>query len=144
MDRKRTIEEILGNMRSIRHMMDTTFRPFSADHDFTYAQMVILHIVKYHPGIGIKELAASLGITSSAATQQVDSLVRKGYLVREGNAADRRSLNLRVSADMDNRIEQMKTAFLEKMTGHFSVLSDDELAAYAELNRKIANKILGK
>ncbi|MBI2906739.1 MAG: MarR family transcriptional regulator [Chloroflexi bacterium] len=106
--------------------------------------MRILRTVKNSPGIGIKELATSLSITSSAATQQVDNLVRKGYLTRKANTEDRRSLNLRLSANLSNRLEEIETAFIEEMIGRFGVLSDDELAAYAELNRRIANTILEK
>ena len=144
MDRKRVIEEILGNFHGIHHMVGTTFRPTSTERDFTYSQMVILGIVKMNAGIGIKELAASLGITSSAATQQVDNLVKKGYLLREGNADDRRSLNLRLSPDLDKQIEEMKAVLIEKLAAFFSVLTDEELTTYAALNQKIASEALKK
>ena len=144
MDRESVIEEILASFHGIHHKVGTTFRPFSYEIDFTYSQMLMLDIVKMNAGIGIKELAASLGITSSGATQQVDSLVKKGYLLREGNEDDRRSLRLRLSRDLEKQIEEMKTAFIEKLTVFFNVLTDKELATYAALNRKIANEALKK
>lgn len=144
MDRKRAIREILDSLRDVHHMLESSFRPFLWHNDLTFSQMRILRTVKNSPGIGIKELATSLSITSSAATQQVDNLVRKGYLTRKANTEDRRSLNLRLSANLSNRLEEIETAFIEEMIGRFGVLSDDELAAYAELNRRIANTILEK
>ena len=138
MDRKRTIEEILGNFHEIGHVVSAAFRSFTAENDVTYSQMIILRVVKENPGLGIKELSSLIGITSSAATQQVDSLVQKGYLIRKINTDDRRSLSLYLSPVLARRIDKLKTAFLEKLTKYFDVLSDDELSEYARINKKVA------
>ncbi|MBI4295996.1 MAG: MarR family transcriptional regulator [Chloroflexi bacterium] len=144
MDRRQIIEEILSTFHGIKHVVESTFRPIVSEHDFTYSQMMILRVVKHNPGISIKELAGLLGITSSAVTQQVDALVRKGYLVREGNVDDRRSLSLRLSAGFNRQAEEIQMVVIKKLNEYFSVLTDDELAAYAALNRKLANKITEK
>ena len=144
MDRKRVIEQIVESFHSIHHKVGTTIKPCSPETDFTYSQMVILQIVKKNPGIGIKDLASALGITSSAATQQVDTLVKKGFLEREGNTEDRRSLNLRLSAKSEADIKEMKQTFINRLVEFFSVLTDEELATFATLNKKVAEKILNK
>ena len=144
MDRQHTIEGILEDFHEIGHVVAAAFRPFNAENNISYSQMIMLRVVKAKPGLGIKELSNLIGITSSAATQQVDGLVRNGYLIRTSNTDDRRSLSLYISPDLGRRTEELKTAFLEKVIEYFKVLSDEELAEYARINKKIAGSVAGK
>ncbi len=110
--------------------------------NITYTQMIILSFVKENEGLSLKELAGTMGITSSAATQQVNNLVKKGYLVREESNADRRFVKIRLSGEMDKQVEVFEARFLEQFFKFFSELTDEELALYCKLNSKIANQIL--
>lgn len=90
----------------------------------------------------MKKLAATMGIISSAATQQVNILVKRGCLVRGESNIDRRLVNIRLSVEMEKQIVVIKTRFLEQLYAFFTGITDEELALCSKFHSKIANKIL--
>lgn len=105
------------------------------------SQCMVLQTVKQHPDINVKEVASALGITSSAATQLIDTLVQKGYLKRKFNTEDRRIRTLVLSEKSNKQIQKMKIEILEKLTVLFHEFSDEELHTFAELNKKLIKNI---
>ena len=114
----------------------------SAKLQITLTEMVVLRIVKEHEGINIKELASILGGTSSAATQQVDNLVRKGYVVRAPDVNDRRSQRVSLSPETTKKINVLKRQGVGQLNSIFAALDDEEFSAYCALTRKIVNQVL--
>lgn len=107
----------------------------------TPSQWTVLRTVMEWNRIGIKDIAQKLGISSSAATQLVDSLVQNGYLDRKQNPDDRRSLCIEISAKAKKQIHLLKKNRLQHLAEVFSVLSDKELEQYVQLNAKISAHI---
>lgn len=60
-------------------------------------QLRILFRVRANPGIDLRGLAAELGISPSAASQQVDKLVERQLLERKPDRQDRRRLQLKLT-----------------------------------------------
>ncbi|CAN5793118.1 hypothetical protein BH23CHL2_BH23CHL2_21390 [soil metagenome] len=60
-------------------------------------QLRILFRVRANPGIDLRGLAAELGISPSAASQQVDKLVERQLLERKPDRRDRRRLQLKLT-----------------------------------------------
>jgi DNA-binding MarR family transcriptional regulator len=141
-DRKEQIANLVDNFRTINKGMVKFGPSFLNELDVTYSQMIILGLVKENEGISLKGLAATLGISSSAATQQVNTLVKRGYLVRQESDADRRLVKIRLSGEMDKRVENIKARFLEQISAFFDRMSDEELAQYSALTAKIASQVL--
>ena len=99
--------------------------------------MVVLRILKKNENINIKDIAGMLGITSSAITQIVNELVKKGFILRKRNPDDRRTLNLVLSEKAIIQIDSIKNKSFSELYSLFEVLSDDELIDYYKLNNKI-------
>jgi DNA-binding MarR family transcriptional regulator len=57
---------------------------------------VIDHLSDVH-GIGMRQLAAHMGVTASTMSITVDRLVQRGYVVRAVDAGDRRRVELRLT-----------------------------------------------
>ncbi len=74
------------------------------------SQWVVLYLVHGQPGMGVKDIAEMIGITSSAATQLVNGLSKKGLVVRKTNTKDRRALQLYLSPKAKKQIETMMQA----------------------------------
>ena len=110
--------------------------------DITPTQMFILSLVKENRGISLKELADMLCISSSAATQQVNDLVKRGYLNREINDADRRYIKIKLCEEKSDQIRMFEDKMIEEFTVFFDELTDEELALYRKLNNKITSYIL--
>ena len=144
MDREKQITDLIDNFRAVYKAMFKVAPSFLSELNITYTQMIILSLVKENEGLSLKELAGTLGITSSAATQQVNNLVKKGYLVREESNADRRLIKIRLSGEMDKQIEKFEALFLEQLFTFFAGITDEELTQYYELNSKIAEQIKKK
>jgi len=103
---------------------------------------MVLHIIYHNEGIGIKELSHMLGTSSSAATQLVDNMVKKGTLVSEKSLEDRRALKIRLAKNTKELIETTKTQTYQKIYTFFDILTDEELQQLSELSKKVTNNIM--
>jgi len=108
----------------------------------TLSQWNVLRLVRKKGEVSVKEISEALGVTSSASTQLIDGLVNKGYLVRKSNPNDRRIILVKLSPSSQKHLSNMKMQRLKWLTEIFAVLSDEELAHYASLNKKIADSII--
>jgi len=143
-NRDKTIESILGDLAAIKRILISHGHHMTSSSNITPAQSVVLGILRTHEGVGIKEIASLLGMTSSAATQLVDGLVENGYLVRESSPDDRRAVKLSLSKASLEQMKIMKKEGVARMKEIFTMLSDEELAEYAKLNKKIAEGVIAE
>jgi DNA-binding MarR family transcriptional regulator len=143
-ERKQHIESIVESMHAIKHKLIACTKKSAASDTrpgITHSQWAVLAIVTKKENVGVKEIAQTLGITSSAATQLTDELVKNGYIIRKGNEQDRRALSLELSPLCKKHMQDMRTRRMEQFTEMFAHLSDTELAQYAKLNKKITDSI---
>ena len=144
LDRRSQIEGVMQCFQATKHKLFTGTFILSARNQIPNSQWMVLRIVDQNEGIGIKELSRMLGISSSAATQLVDPLVKKGHLVCEKNLEDRRALKIRLTDETKELIDIAKTQASQKAYSFFDVLTDEELQIFCELSKKVANNILEK
>lgn len=135
-NRKILIETIFENFYAIRQKIACGLNMSIDEMQLTYSQWIVLNIVRKNNSISIKDLAELLGVSSSAGTQIVDGLVNKGLLSRKRSKTDRRILEITLSR---SSVEQLKKG-MKKISQTFSILDDDELQKYCELNSKIAGR----
>ena len=91
----------------------------------------------------VKEVAQALVISSSAATQLVDGLVKSGYLLRETPPHDRRTTVLTLSKKTKAQVDRMKQQTIQTFLAAFKALSDQEFEQFCQLHQKIARHIGG-
>lgn len=145
-ERRKNIESIVESMHAIKHkLIACTKKSGTSDKkpNVTHSQWAVLAIVTKKGRVGVKEIAQTLGITSSAATQLTDELVKNGYITRKESEEDRRALVLELSALCKQHMQEMRKRRMEKLTQMFAHLSDKELTQYAQLNKKIAERTEG-
>ena len=143
-DRKQKIEELIENLHSLKRAM-----VFGASSDMnipriTPSQWGVLMFIEQRDGTTVKDIANTLKITSSAATQLVDGLVVNRYVVRKNSESDRRTVILTLSKNTKMQVDKMKKQALEKFLNFFDVLNDKEFNQYILFNKKIVEKILKK
>ena len=89
-------------------------------------------------GVQLKALAEKLGITPAAASEMVDTLVRKGAIIRRNDPNDRRAVRLYVGEKLQDRFEACEKA-LDNLTERFlSTLSQDEVDTIIAVTGKFA------
>ncbi|MFA6963887.1 MAG: MarR family transcriptional regulator [Patescibacteria group bacterium] len=139
-NRKKTIEEILETFHLIkRKSMNMVNFAKTADLNIMGSQWLVLHLVQKNDGIGVKEIAEEMHISSPAATQLVDALVTRGFLIRETSPTDRRAIKLKLSAQMRDKFADMKKAGMAHAGTLFESLDDDELATFMSLCKKLVS-----
>ena len=139
--RKEVLEEVLKNLFLIKRKMMACGHSFSEKTGITHSQVQLLHIVQQNNGIGMKEIAKTLGISSSAATQLVDGLVNHNHLIRENSTDDRRALKLNLSPDCKANMSKIRRHGMEKIGELFDGLTDEELKVFSHLSCKIIENI---
>lgn len=89
-------------------------------------------------GVQLKVLAEKLAITPAAASEMVDTLVRKGAICRENDPADRRAVRLYVGNDLRERFESCENQ-LNTLTENFlNTLSEAEQDTFVKVVAKFA------
>ncbi len=66
--------------------------------NFTPPESGILYLLSRTPGISQQELAGKLGMHASRLVALIDALEKRGLVIREENAADRRIYSLQLSS----------------------------------------------
>ena len=136
-NRKQKIEDLMENFRSLRRTMIFNASGTMKMPRITPSQWGVLLFVEQHTKGTVKDVAEALGITSSAATQLIDGLVRSKYILRETSLNDRRAVVLTLSKNTRAQVDKMKKEGLKKFLKLFEVLNDKELDQYVLLNKKI-------
>ncbi len=136
-ERKKLIEKTIENIYALRQRIMSEMHLLFKEEGITHSQMIVLRIIQNNENTNLKDLAALLGITSSATTQVVNELVKKGYLGRKRNPDDRRVLNLTLTDKTKTQLDSIRNKSFSELYSMFDVLSDDELRDYYRLSNKI-------
>ena len=87
--------DLLDATRRLRRIVRRQSRQFAPDLPPT--ELEVIHAVHDAPGVGVGELAASLGLAPNTVSTLVKSLGERGLIERRPNAADRRGCDLTVT-----------------------------------------------
>lgn len=113
------------------------------DNCLTPSQWPLIMFLEHNEGINIKRIAQTFGISSSAATQLIDSLVKNGYAERKNDVSDRRMLMINLTRKAKNELRRIQKKAESFILPIFEHLSDNELKDYIRINRKITRAIDG-
>lgn len=139
--RKQDIKTIVDAMHAIRRKFIACNGVKKTASSITPSQWAVLGVILENKKVGVTDVAQQLGISSSAATQLVEGLVEKGYIVRRADKTDRRAFTLEIPSKHLRKIELLKSQTLERFTHLFGALTDKELKTYALLNQKLTRDI---
>lgn len=143
-DRKQLIERILHSFHAIQNQIKAKAGNLGHKNGITHSQWFILKIIEHYKNRSIKDIAGTLEISSSAATQLVDGLVKSGYVIRQEDPKDRRSVRLELSAKGKKHLIATNEKRITEMAGLFDALTDKELEEYLRLQKKILSKFSHK
>ncbi|GJM12233.1 MAG: hypothetical protein DHS20C12_06360 [Pseudohongiella sp.] len=143
--RKQTISSILGSFQVIRrgllHQASQRRDCEQNENSVSVSQQLLLLAVSARGAVSVKDIAKAQMISSSAATQAVDGLVKKGYLIRNQDERDRRTTLVTLGPNYQQLAEQHAGSVSNYLTPIFSSLSKEELEEYERLNRKLVSAI---
>ncbi len=111
-------------------------------HGFSVPQLPMLfHIAAHEEGCSIKEIASRLNITSSAATQLVQTLLRRGMLRKTTDPHDRRAVSISMTPAGKREFAAFRKGMLSRMEQSFNAVPDAELQEMISLFKKILSYI---
>jgi len=125
------IETITDDLRTVYGRVQQLIVPAWLKLDLTMAQFKALVAVERSSGIGVCGLGRELSIGESAASLLVDQLVRRGYLGRKTDPADRRRVLLGITARGEKRLRELRQGSAEIMNEWLAELDQDQLEALA-------------
>jgi len=73
------------------------------------AQLWMMQELLDHPGLRVGELASKLAIHQTTASNLIDALRKRGYVVKERDAVDQRVVNLKLSDEGKQVLQQAPT-----------------------------------
>lgn len=144
MTREKQIEKLLEDIQALKRRLLFGKTCQLSDGPITPSQWLVLRHLRQSEGTTLKKIAQELGMTSSAATQLVGALVKKGYIIRKTDTSDRRALQLRLSQKSEKHITTMRTKRIKEMGDIFSKLTNREFETYCRLHAKIAVSLTAK
>jgi DNA-binding MarR family transcriptional regulator len=89
-------------------------------------------------GVQLKVLAERLAVTPAAASEMVDTLVRKGALIRRSDPSDRRAVLLQVGDQLRERFENCEEKLDLLALNFLKTLSAAEVETIVEVSRKFS------
>lgn len=138
------IEEILHSFHAIRNITRAKAATLGHQNHVTHSQWFALTMIDHFKKRSIKDIAQALEMSSSAATQLVDGLVRAGLVTRQEEPNDRRLVQLELSPKGKKHLDTTKEKRIAEMAEIFEVLTDQELEEFVRLHKKITSKFSDK
>lgn len=101
-------------------------------------QVEVLGFISSREKCTIKSIAAAFNITSSAATQLVEGLVKKDLMVRVDNPDDRRTVHITLSKNGRKKFQDLQKTMYARLSECLKHMSDEELVEGHRIALKIA------
>ena len=105
---------------------------------------LVLGLLRDNGPLSPSGIGERLIVTRATVTGVVDSLERRGLVVRTPNPADRRSLLVELTPEGRAVVAEVRTLIHRSEKGWMSALSDDDLRAYIELHHRIQQSLDGE
>jgi DNA-binding MarR family transcriptional regulator len=142
MDRKQFIAQFFENMASISRIMSANRGQEKSGKGMpTHGQVAVLYMVSHEKLHSVKQLAGRFSITSSAATQMVNGLVKAGFLTRKEDSEDRRNTKLAITEKGSKKLAEARKLRLDMASKMLEPLTDSELQTLEKIQQKIVNHL---
>jgi MarR family 2-MHQ and catechol resistance regulon transcriptional repressor len=126
------VHRLVGDARSVTHGQKER-----RSKERRQPQTELLYILSRIKELTIKEIAAKMYITSSAATQMVESLVKQGFLERKDDPKDRRVVRVSLTSRGKAYFSRFKKEHLGRIDHAIKKLSDKELKMLIDVRNKL-------
>lgn len=138
MERADLIEKFLMQTDAMARIGITKHRRGHLPHDIpTHAQLCVLITLARHGSETVKDISTQLTMTSSAATQLVNGLVKAGLLMRKSDQEDRRKTCIDLTVKGKKILKKAQDHRLHRIVESFAPLSTKEIQQLLSIQAKI-------
>lgn len=139
------VNDFLGSVRilstTIDEWMEEELREVTNDR-VTTSQLKVLKLVARTNARRIGDVADFLAVSNAAASKAVDRLVKRGLIRRTEAAADRRAVELSLTADGRTLLAQYEAATSQVLKDLFGGLDQDQLKNTAEFLDHLSTEVV--
>ena len=125
------VETITDDLHTVYASLHRRSLPTLLQLDLTMAQFKALVVVDASSGISVCELGRELGIGESAASLLVEQLVRRDYVGRTSDPADRRRVLLGATAQGQTLLRELRHGRRQSLKEWLAGLEDHDIDALA-------------
>jgi DNA-binding MarR family transcriptional regulator len=124
-------DDVIHDLRTVYARIQRHVAPTWLKLDLSMAQFKALVAVERQAGVGVCRLGEQLGVGESAASLLVEQLVRRGYVSRQTDPADRRRVALTVTVTGAECLRELRQGSDEILHEWLAALADDDRGALA-------------
>ncbi|HPO13546.1 MAG TPA: MarR family transcriptional regulator [Candidatus Hydrogenedentes bacterium] len=112
--------------------------------DLSPQQLTALSVIKEKEPITIKALSEILMVSPPSASVMVDRLVEMGLLTRAQSRQDRREVQIRVSPDVYERLEQAEKRSLQSIVEVLTKIGPEYAVMWCDVSDKVRQVLAEK
>lgn len=139
-DRSPYGNELMYAVKRFHHEMEIALNRLLRQYELSYGQWYVLLIVNNNEMVSQKQLQQIMEIESATVTRVIDSLIRKGWLIREEKSEDRRIKVLKFTEDGKQRWSKLPDLISAGKTIMYEGLDEAEIGTTLEVLRKITER----
>jgi DNA-binding MarR family transcriptional regulator len=141
----RVVNEFLGSAEiftsAVSDLLEDELEALS-EKKVTFSQMKLLKMVSIAEDYTVSNVAQFLGVSTAAASRAVDRLVRRGLVRRTEAAADRRVVQLSLTADGAELLERYDASAQRALHQVFGALPPEQLKQASEFLDRLSVSIV--
>ena len=104
----------------------------------SYREVSLCDLIERHPNCNLSFIAQMQEVSNSAVTQQINSLIKKGYVEKTHLEADKRNKGLNITPKYKHLIEKANQKIFSKF---YDSLTESEKLALFSILKKARNNI---
>jgi DNA-binding MarR family transcriptional regulator len=120
---------VANELRPVLLRLSRELRRETEDLGVTSRQVTLLWLIRHHPGMSLRELAAEERISAPALSGHVDRLEKAGLIERLRDDADRRRVGLTLTEEGVRLLRRVRARRTSWLAGRLKGLEPDELEA---------------
>jgi DNA-binding MarR family transcriptional regulator len=120
---------VANDLRPVLLRLSRELRRETEDLGVTSRQVTLLWLIRHHPGMSLRELAAEERISAPALSGHVDRLERAGLIERVRDEADRRRVGLTLTEEGARLLKRVRARRTSWLAGRLKDLDASELEA---------------
>jgi DNA-binding MarR family transcriptional regulator len=132
-------ELIVEFTKSFRYLVRTVRQDFAVEFEgyIPYNEFTVLRALEDVLTLRVSDVARRLNATNSYVTLTSEKLVQKGYIIRERNEADRRTVYLTLTKEGINLVKRMDEIVYAYYDKTFGDISNEEMITVMNILEKI-------
>lgn len=132
-------ELIVDFTKSFRYLVRTVRQDFAVEFEgyIPYNEFTLLRALEDVLTLRVSDIARRLNATNSYVTLTSEKLVQKGYIIRERNNADRRTVYLTLTTEGINLVKRMDEIVYAYYDKTFGDISNEEMTTVMNILEKI-------